>query len=135
MTMVLLAGYRIAYEPAALMRHDHRDDLHGLRHQVRGHGTGLTAYYAAIVRHRPDLLPTLIRLAPTGAGYLRKASYTPTTAPLGLLKWLKRRYRWSMLTGPLAYIRSVRRQARVAAEEAVRREHQAGHSSLALGDP
>jgi O-antigen biosynthesis protein len=135
MTMVLLAGYRIAYEPAALMRHDHRHDLHGLRRQVRGHGTGLTAYYAAIVRHRPDLLPTLIRLAPTGVRYLRKADYRPTTAPPSLLKWLKRRYRWSMLTGPPAYVRSVRRQARVAAEETVRREHRAGHSSLALGDP
>jgi O-antigen biosynthesis protein len=135
MTMVLLAGYRIAYEPAALIRHDHRRDLHGLRRQVRGHGTGLTAYYAAIVRHRPDLLPALIRLTPAGVGYLRKADYRPTTAPLGLLKWLKRRYRWSMLIGPVAYIRSVRRQARVAAEDAVKRGHRAGDSGLALGDP
>lgn len=117
LTMVLLAGYRIAYEPAALIRHDHRHDLHGLRHQLHGHGTGLTAYYAAILRHRPDLLPALIRLAPTGLGYLRRPNYKtrPATVPVDLLKGLKRRYRWSMLIGPIAYMTSVRRQARVAA--------------------
>lgn len=115
LTMVLLAGYRIAYEPAALIRHDHRRDLDGLRRQVHGHGTGLTAYYAAIVRHRPGLLPALVRLAPTGVTYLRRANYSSAGAPSALLKGLKRRYRRSMLRGPMAYLRSVRRQARVAA--------------------
>ena len=126
LTMVLLAGYRIAYEPAALMRHDHRHDLNGLRRQAHGHGTGLTAYYAAVLRHRPDLFPALIRLVPTGAGYLRKGNFRRTTAPLGLLKALKRHYRWSMLIGPVAYARSMRRQSRVAAKEAVKRKCRAG---------
>ena len=118
MTMVLLAGYRIAYEPAALMRHDHRRDLGGLRRQQEGYGTGLTAYYAALLRHRPSVLPELIRLVPTGIGYLRKADFPGTTAPLDLLGGLKWRKRRSMLMGPVAYARSVRRQARVAAMEA-----------------
>ena len=126
LTMVLLAGYRIAYEPAALMRHDHRHDLNGLRRQAHGHGTGLTAYYAAVLRHRPDLFPALIRLVPTGAGYLRKGNFRRTTAPLGLLKALKRHYRWSMLIGPVAYARSMRRQSRLAAKEAVKRKRRAG---------
>jgi O-antigen biosynthesis protein len=116
MTMVLLAGYRLAYEPAALMRHEHRRDLDGLRVQMEGYGVGLTAYYAALLRHRPGVLPELIRLAPAGLRYLRAASFPRTTAPLGLLDGLKRRHRWSMLLGPVAYLRSVRRQARVAAQ-------------------
>jgi glycosyltransferase involved in cell wall biosynthesis len=120
MTMVLLAGYRIAYEPAALMRHDHRRDLDGLRQQMEGYGTGLTAYYAALLRHRPSVLPELIRLAPTGLGYLRKADFARTAAPPELLKGLKRRKRRSMLMGPVAYARSALRQARVAAMEAHR---------------
>ena len=115
MTMILLAEYRIAYEPAALMRHDHRRDLDGLRQQMEGYGVGLTAYYAALLRHRPSVLPELIRLAPTGIGYLREANFRRTTAPVDLLEGLKRRHVRSMLLGPVAYIRSVRRQARVAA--------------------
>jgi glycosyltransferase involved in cell wall biosynthesis len=118
MTMVLLAGYRIAYEPAALMLHDHRRDLDGLRRQMEGYGTGLTAYYAALLRHRPSLLPELIRLAPAGIGYLRRTKYTRTTAPPDLLGGLKRRKQWSMLMGPVAYARGVRRQARAAAMKA-----------------
>lgn len=125
MTMILLAGYRIAYEPAALMRHDHRRDLDGLRQQMEGYGVGLTAYYAALLRHRPGVLPELIRLAPTGIRYVRKANFRRTTAPPELLDGLKRRHVRSMLWGPVAYIRSVRRQARVAtlAAPAVNRSH------------
>jgi O-antigen biosynthesis protein len=115
LTMVLLAGYCIAYEPAALIRHDHRRDLPSLRRQLDGHGTGLTAYYAALLRHRPDLLPALIRLAPAGFRYMRRASYRRAAAPAAVLNGLKRRYRWSMLIGPAAYVKSVRKQARVAA--------------------
>jgi len=103
MSMVLLAGYRLAYEPAALMRHEHRRDLEGLRLQMEGYGVGLTAYYAALLRHRPSVLPELIRLMPTGIGYLRKASFRRTTAPLDLLEGLRRRHVRSMLMGPVAY--------------------------------
>lgn len=115
LSMVLLAGYRIAYEPAALMRHDHRQDLAALRSQMEGYGTGLTAYYAALLRHRPSVFPALIRLAPTGLGYLRRPNFRRTTAPVPLLKGLKRRQHISMLLGPAAYMRSARRQAHVAA--------------------
>jgi O-antigen biosynthesis protein len=115
MTMILLAGYRIAYEPAALMRHDHRRDLNGLRQQMEGYGVGLSAFYAALVRHRPGVLPELIRLAPSGLSYLRKANYRRTTAPVELLDGLKRGHVRSMLRGPVAYARSVHRQARLAA--------------------
>jgi O-antigen biosynthesis protein len=114
MSMVMLAGYRLAYEPAALMRHDHRRDLDGLRRQMQGYGVGLTAYYAALLRHRPGVLPELIRLAPTGMRYLRRRDFTRTNAPLDLLAGLKRRHRLSMLMGPAAYARGVRRQARPA---------------------
>jgi GT2 family glycosyltransferase len=120
MTMVLLAGYRIAYEPAALMRHDHRRDLDGLRRQMEGYGVGLTAYYAALLRHRPSVLPELIRLTPTGIRYLRKASFRRTTAPLDLLEGLKRRHVRSTLMGPVAYMKSVRLQTRAATSEARR---------------
>ena len=81
LTLVLLAGYRIAYEPAALVRHDHYAEPDGLRRQLRGYGVGLTAYYTALLRHRPGVLPALLRLLPVAAGYLRGASVPDIAVP------------------------------------------------------
>jgi O-antigen biosynthesis protein len=116
LTLVLLAGYRIAYEPAALVRHDHYAEPEDLRRQLRGYGIGLTAYYTALVRHRPGVLPALLRLLPAAAGYLRGRSVPDIAVRRELPAEFRRATRWGMLTGPAAYIRSARRQARVAAE-------------------
>jgi GT2 family glycosyltransferase len=40
---VLHAGYRIAYEPAAVVRHHHRSDAAGLERQLRNYGRGMSA--------------------------------------------------------------------------------------------
>ena len=112
LTMVLLAGYRIAYEPAALMRHHHRMDLDGLGDQMEGYGVGLTAYYAALLRHRPGVLPALLRLAPAALGYLRGGGDGPAAPRTDLPAGLLRRQRRGMLAGPLRYLRSMRTQAR-----------------------
>jgi GT2 family glycosyltransferase len=114
-TLVLLAGYRIAYEPAALVRHNHYAEPDGLRRQLRGYGTGLTAYYTALLRHRPGVLPELLRLLPTAASYLRGADVAGVAAAPGLPAEFTRGQRRAMLRGPAAYIRSVRRQARAEA--------------------
>jgi len=111
LTLVLLAGHRIAYEPAALMRHHHRPDPDGLRRQMESYGVGLTAYYAALLRHRPRVLPALLRLLPPAFGYLRHGQQAvPAQLPPGLLG----RQRRGMLAGPARYLRSLRVQARVA---------------------
>jgi O-antigen biosynthesis protein len=115
LTLVLLAGYRIAYEPAALMRHYHYHDIDGLGRQMHGYGVGLTAYYAALLRHRPGVFPALLRLLPAAAGYMR-GEKDPGTVPRVLAAELKRRQRRGMLTGPVAYADSVFRQARIAAK-------------------
>jgi hypothetical protein len=59
---VLLASYCIAYERAAVMRHHHRRDIDSLSDQACGYGVGLTAFYAALLAHRPSLFPALLRL-------------------------------------------------------------------------
>jgi polysaccharide pyruvyl transferase WcaK-like protein/glycosyltransferase involved in cell wall biosynthesis len=118
LTLVLLAGYRIAYEPAALMRHDHYADMDGLARQLRGYGVGLAAYYTALLRHRPSVFPALLGLLPAAAGYLGRARVTGAAAPQDLPARLKGLQRRGMLAGPAAYVRSVRRQARVAASVA-----------------
>jgi GT2 family glycosyltransferase len=120
LTLVLLAGYRIAYEPSALMRHHHRRDFSSLGHQLYGYGVGLTAYYAALLRQQPGLFPALLRLVVPAAGYVLKAGATRAAAAQDLPAKLKRLQHRGMLTGPAAYVRSVRRQARVAAAKAAR---------------
>lgn len=113
MSLVLLAGYRIAFEPAALTRHHHRQDLDSLSRQLRGYTVGLTAYYAALLRHRPTVLPTLLWLVPTAFGYLRGSQVERTAVAIEL----QRRQRWCLLAGPVAYIRSACKQARVTTLE------------------
>jgi O-antigen biosynthesis protein len=119
LTLVLLAGYRIAYEPAALVRHGHYADLDGLARQLHGYGVGLTAYYMALLRHRPSVFPALLRLLPTAAGYMR-GGQDPDAVPHDLPAELKRRQRRGMLAGPVAYAQSVRRQSRIAVSGAQR---------------
>jgi GT2 family glycosyltransferase len=121
LALVLLAGYRIAYEPAALVRHDHYAEMDSLSRQLHGYGVGLTAYYTALLRHRPGTLPALLRLLPAAAGYLRGENVTDAAVPQTLPAPFRRAQRWGMLTGPAAYVRSVYRQGRVA-ESQRRRE-------------
>jgi O-antigen biosynthesis protein len=122
LTLTLLAGYEIAYEPAALMWHHHRKDLVELNRQLHGYSIGLAAFYAALLHRRPSVLPALLKLLPDVARYLR-TSASPAPAPLelmveadtaaeGALAKLDRRHIWGMLKGPTAYLRSVRTQRR-----------------------
>jgi O-antigen biosynthesis protein len=116
LTLTLLAGYRIVYQPSAVMRHHHRSDLASLSRQMEGYSVGLTAFYAALVRRRPSTLLGLALLLPRALSYLRGtaaagSSATPADGDAGF----KRRHRWLMLTGPVAYLRSLRQQARADA--------------------
>jgi glycosyltransferase involved in cell wall biosynthesis len=115
LTLVLLAGYRIMYEPTALTRHHHREDLDGLESQLRGYAIGLTAYYAALLRHRPGVLLELLRLAPCMLGYIRGSRSDSTLPAQDLPVDVKRQQRRWMLRGPVAYFSSLRKQARIAA--------------------
>lgn len=114
LTLALLAGRSIAYEPGAFVRHTHYRDLDSLARQWHGYGVGLTAYYAALLRHRPAVFPALLRLLPAAARYLRTGQ-NGQSAPYRLPPGIQRQQRRGMLTGPAAYVRSVRRQAQVAA--------------------
>lgn len=111
LTLILLAGYRIAYEPTALTRHHHREDLDGLGSQLLGYSVGLTAFYTALLRRRPSVLPQLLRLIPVALSYLRSARTTSASTSANPLAQLERRKRICMLKGPAAYFRSRRMQA------------------------
>jgi O-antigen biosynthesis protein len=111
-TLALLSGYDIAYEPSALMWHHHRPDIDSLGRQLHGYSIGLTAFYTALLRHRPGVLPGLLRLLPAAGRYLKEGA-APRAAP-DLLAKLDRRPLQGLALGPLAYLRSVYEQSRAA---------------------
>src|SRR3984957_1311870 len=118
-SLVMLSGYEVAYEPAALMWHHHRQDMASLNKQLNNYSIGLTAFYAALLRKRPTALLGLVKLIPLAAGYLRGGADASDEAaseePGELEAQLDRQPMQGMLKGPLLYGRSRRLQRRVAA--------------------
>jgi glycosyltransferase involved in cell wall biosynthesis len=112
---VLLAGYRMVYQPSAIVRHQHYADAAGLENQLFGYGTGLTAAYAALLRHDPGLVWPLLRLVPTGLRDLFGRGSTRTATMRDFPPALARRELLGMLSGPFAYVRSRAAQRRLAA--------------------
>ncbi|WP_432495047.1 glycosyltransferase family 2 protein [Kineococcus gypseus] len=116
---VLQGGRAISYEPAAVVWHHHRADVDGLRRQMYGYGTGLTAFYA---KHLVDrrTRAQFLRCAPHGAARLvRVGSSSREAAGSGEAPGrgsegvraadLLVRELAGMLVGPLLYARARRR--------------------------
>jgi GT2 family glycosyltransferase len=117
-TMIMLAGYEMVYEPVALMWHHHRQDMASLNKQLHGYSIGLTAFYAALLRQRPTALFGLVKLLPMAAAYLKGRESGPAEAaeePHELAAELDRRALQGMLKGPALYAKSRRMQRRAAA--------------------
>ncbi|WKU07181.1 glycosyltransferase family 2 protein [Micromonospora sp. HUAS LYJ1] len=112
-TRVLLTGGTVVYHPAAVVRHYHRRDLDGLRKQLVGYGTGLTAAYTGLVLTDPATLLPLLRLAPTALRDLHRPE-GPRLAGIGteFPRELLAANRRGMLRGPAAYLRGRRRARR-----------------------
>jgi GT2 family glycosyltransferase len=111
-TRVLTAGYRVVYDPAALVWHRHRRDAKALRAAIQGYGTGV---YAALTKSllvdrelrapllalgwfRHDQLPALVR------SLLRRRGRRSLRLILAEL--------WGCALGPWAYVSSRRKAAR-----------------------
>ena len=116
---VIVRGYRLVYEPNAIVKHLHHRELAELEKQISGYGVGLGAFLTKIVIDRPSTLVQLLRLAPQGirhATTMRRTRETSGVAAtvnpyLGEPKddrfdALGRRERLGMLKGPWAYARS-----------------------------
>jgi len=59
---ILRAGYRIVYEPAAAVRHRHRDTMRALRRQIYAYAKGHVAYQLTTLTREGDLR-AIVRLA------------------------------------------------------------------------
>ncbi len=113
MVRLLRSGRSICYEPAALVRHDHRNSYEDLRWQVFTYGAGQTAAFthwatgdraaaAELCRRVPFVLLTLLRTRLTKGPGVQVASGEVDSCPpeLRRLEWL------GYLYGPVAYGRS-----------------------------
>ncbi len=114
MLRVLLAGHRVVYEPAAIVRHAHPREYTQFERRVWGYGVGLTACLTKALIEHPGLLPRLALKLPGGLIYaLAPSSAKNESKPADYPRRLTRLELRGMLQGPLAYARSRRRQRKL----------------------
>jgi glycosyltransferase involved in cell wall biosynthesis len=104
---VVTRGYRLVYEPAALLYHPHHRDYMALLKQMHGYGVGLSAYLTKILLDSPRLLFDLIPKLPYGLFFTLstrspKNSKKSTQYPKELTTLELK----GMLYGPFAYLHS-----------------------------
>lgn len=121
---VLLAGHTLVYAPSAVAWHRHRADVDGLRRQMFGYGSGLTAYLTKHLLHRRSRRTLLARI-PRGlkhmTGIARGAQRAAPAQELPARALLVREMA-GMAMGPALYLAARRRTASgpaVAAPESV----------------
>jgi GT2 family glycosyltransferase len=100
---LLRARHAVAYEPGAVVWHEHPDGMDRLRRRAYSYGVGFGALLAKQLITGPER-GYLLRSVPAGLRYLRDADSRKNAAkPPGFprhLGWLERA---GMLVGPLAY--------------------------------
>jgi GT2 family glycosyltransferase len=104
---VITHGYRLRYEPRAILSHKHRRDYPGLARQAYGYGVGLSAFLMKTIVDKPARLVDVIFKIPAGLKHIldpnspknqkKQADYPHE---------LTRLERKGFLVGPLAYLRS-----------------------------
>lgn len=107
LSVLLLAGGTIVYQPTAIVHHRHRREYAVLRHLLLGYGRGLSAYYTSMLARQPSCAFELLRLTPQAlrdqfSGRGRRLSELDEDFPRDLL----RTHRLGLLQGPLMYARA-----------------------------
>jgi glycosyltransferase involved in cell wall biosynthesis len=104
LNVILRTGYRIVYEPRALLWHPHRLDLPGLSRQIHRYGLGLSAAVTKRLLTSREERREIIRRLPAGLAYALHPRSAKNTgkgpsypARLTLLEVA------GMLRGPIAY--------------------------------
>lgn len=104
---IVTSGYRLVYQPNALIYHSHRREYTALRRQAFGYGVGLTAFLTKSLLDRPQYFFDFITRIPYGLIHLFSAE-SPKNAKKAAdyppdLTTLERK---GMLCGPICYLRS-----------------------------
>ena len=107
----VLTGGTLAFEPRAIVRHQHRETEREFFDQVFGYGTGLTAMFTALIVHDPRHLARMLRRLPRGIRLLTRPR--DERSPSVHSTYPRKTYAHhlnGMMYGPFAYARSVARR-------------------------
>jgi glycosyltransferase involved in cell wall biosynthesis len=104
---MIAAGHAIAYQPGAIVYHQHHRTFEALRNQTFGYGAGLTAYLTKTILDDPSRILDMAKRAPRAVHHAlspksAKNERLPVTTPAILV----RRERKGMLVGPFLYLLS-----------------------------
>jgi GT2 family glycosyltransferase len=114
----ILAGHELAYEPAAIVWHEHRVGLGQLRRQLFNYGVGLAAFATKYLSDRRTARDVLVRL-PGGLRHLRSIARR-SERPAGLPRSVLLSELLGLAWGPVAYWLGRRRGRRDPGGVAVR---------------
>jgi hypothetical protein len=104
---VIATGHAIAYEPEAIVYHEHHRTFEALRRQTFGYGAGLTAYLTKTILDQPDRVTDMLTRAPGAVRHaLSPSSAKNERLPVSTPRTLVRRERLGMLAGPALYLLS-----------------------------
>lgn len=109
---VIRRGYRLAYEPSAIVLHPHHRDYAALRRQVYGYGAGLGAHLMRCVLAEPRAAVTILRHHRTAAARLDTILHPQPAGLPAYPRDLSRAQRNGMISGPARYLISAYRARR-----------------------
>jgi hypothetical protein len=113
---VIRAGDVIVYEPRALVRHHARGDMTGLRQQMYGYGSGMSALIAKQVFISPRGAVAVIKRLPAGLLRLLDPQSTKNESKSAAFPpELSRAELKGFAAGPALYVRSIIRARRPSA--------------------
>lgn len=67
---IVTSGYKLVYQPSALIYHRHRRDFEGLNRQTYGYGVGLAAYLTKSIIDQPRRIMDILNCLPYGLQYI-----------------------------------------------------------------
>jgi glycosyltransferase involved in cell wall biosynthesis len=110
----VLRGYRILYQPSAIVHHMHRPDYQSLRKQIYAYGAGTTAVMLKTLGSQPRLIPDFVlRRLPRGLVFaLSPDSSKNANKRNGYPSELTRLELRGLIAGLLLYARSRRKYGR-----------------------
>jgi glycosyltransferase involved in cell wall biosynthesis len=104
----LVRGFKIVYEPGAIVHHEHRRTYAELRHQLYRHGLGLGVYLTRCLVTQPGRILDFARVVPRGVYY----GFSPTSwRNSGKSESFPKELTWAELrgvtVGPFAYLKNL----------------------------
>lgn len=106
---VVMSGHRLAFNPDAIVFHHHHRTGQAIANQSYGYGSGLTAFIASVIHDDPRALGKIATSAPRAFRRARSITQSAAATQFPEHAHRARLHRRGMFSGPIRYVRSVRR--------------------------